>query len=531
MAGRERKRGAARLEPLQRRVRRLVPAPVRRADLTLFRRVASARIPVLGPPLPRLSRAANRSGLWLAIAAGLAAVGGRRGRRAAWRGVLAIAATSASTNLPAKLLTGRERPDLSVVPEVRHLARVPTSTSFPSGHAASAFAFATAVGIELPRLRLPLFGLAGAVAFSRVYTGVHYPGDVLAGAATGSGIALATTGPWPVPDPTPASGATVDPDLLADPDGAGIVLVANADAGNALGSGPEGELREALPGIRILQAESGEELPALLARGVREARVLGVAGGDGSAGFAAAVAHDAGVPLLVVPAGTLNHLAADLGVDEVDATVRAVRQRRAIRMDLGEIDGRVFVNVASIGAYAQLVAHREGLQDRIGKWPAALWCTFRLLVRGRPTEVEVDGRPRRVWLLAFGNGWFRADGLLPRRRDRLDDGMLDVRLIDAEVPFSRARTLLSILVGRAGRSRAYERWGAREVEVRSAEGPLRMAGDGETWVGSDRFVVRKRPSALVVLQPEPDAPEPGASTHHRGSGQEAAATTAGLRRR
>lgn len=525
MAGREPRRGGVFLEPVQRRVRALVPAPIRRLDLAVFRGVARAHIPLLGPLLPRLSRAANRSGLWLAIAAGLTALGGRRGRRAALRGVLALAATSASTNLPAKLLTGRQRPDRTVVPEVRLLARVPASTSFPSGHSASAFAFATAVGLELPRLRVPLFGLAGAVAYSRIYTGVHYPGDVLAGAAVGTGIALATTRSWPLPDPTPATGCPVVPEGLADPDGTGIVLVANADAGNVLGDRPESELREALPGLLVMQAESGEQLPALLARGVRQARVLGVAGGDGSAGLAAEVARDAEVPLLVVPAGTLNNLATDLGVDEVEATVRAVRERRAVRMDLGEIDGRVFVNVASIGAYAHLVARREGLQDRIGKWPAAAWCTLQLLVGGRPTEVEIDGRRRRLWLLSFGNGRFRADGLLPRRRDRLDDGVLDVRLVDAEVPFSRARTLLSILLGRAGRSRAFERWEAEELEVRSEEGPLRMARDGETWIGPDRFVVRILPQALTILQPSPEeAPtDPPADGRHRV--QEAAAVS------
>jgi diacylglycerol kinase family enzyme/membrane-associated phospholipid phosphatase len=487
---------------VQRRVRRLVPAPIRRADLALFRAVARADVPVLGPLLPPLSRAANHSRLWLAIAAGLTWFGGRFGRRAGLRGVLAIGATSALTNLPAKLLAGRTRPELDLVPEVRRLARVPASTSFPSGHAASAFAFASAVAMEQPRLRVPIAGVASAVAFSRVYTGVHYPGDVLAGAAIGVAVARATTRVWPLADDTPATGAAAGLDVPAgDEDGAGVVVVANADAGTALGADPLRRLRTELPGASFVEAESGEDLPHLLHRAARTARVLAVAGGDGSASAGAEAAADAGVPLLVVPGGTLNHLAGDLGLGSVEDAIRAVRAGRAVRADLGVVDGHGFVNAASIGTYPHLVAARERLEARIGKWPAALWALVRVLVTHDPFELEIDGRRRRVWFLFFGNGRFRDDGLAPTRRQRLDEGLLDIRLIDADVPLARTRIVLSLLTGRVGRSAAYERWFAEQVQVRSLDGPLQLAGDGETWQGPQEVTVRKRRGALLLLQP------------------------------
>lgn len=492
------------------RVRRSVPAPIRRADLALFRRVAATRIPLVGPLLPRLSRAANHSRLWIAVAAGLATFGSRGGRRAALRGLLSVAATSALTNLPAKHLTGRDRPDLTIVPEVRHLARIPTSTSFPSGHAASAFAFATGAGLELPRLRLPLFGVATAVASSRVYTGVHYPGDVVVGAAIGAVVAHASTRTWPLPDLRPGVAGVVSDDVpLPDLDGGGIVLVANAGAGTALGERPEQRLRSALPGLRAMEARSGEELPALLDRAAAEARVLGIAGGDGSAGAAAAAAHRAGIPLLIVSAGTLNHLASDLGIAGVEDSIRAVHERRAVAMDLGEVDGRPFVNTASVGLYPHLVTDRERLEDRAGKWPAAMWSLLRLLLTGRPTAVEIDGAPRRIWHLFIGNGIYRNAGLAPHGRSRLDDGQLDVRLIDAEVPWARTRVVLSVLSGRLGRCRAYERWTTSRVELRSRQGRLRLAADGETWNGSDRCSVRTLPRALVVMQPPPRPSDTG----------------------
>lgn len=135
----------------------------------------------------RLSTAANYSRIWLGIAAVLATAGGQPGRRAAVSGVLAIGATSALVNLGVKSLWDRERPDRSStrVPIGRHV-RMPASTSFPSGHSASGFAFATAVGHELPFLTVPLRSLAAAVAYSRVHTGVHYPADAIVGSIIGA---------------------------------------------------------------------------------------------------------------------------------------------------------------------------------------------------------------------------------------------------------------------------------------------------------------------------------------------------------
>jgi len=155
-------------------------------DLAVYRAVASTPSPSLDESLRRLSNAANRSMLWLVMAGGLAVFGGRTGRRAAIAGVAAIGVASATVNLGMKSLYPRERPDRTGagVIEERHV-EMPTSTSFPSGHSASGFAFASAVGREIPALAFPLRLLAGAVAYSRVHTGVHYPGDTVAGSLVG----------------------------------------------------------------------------------------------------------------------------------------------------------------------------------------------------------------------------------------------------------------------------------------------------------------------------------------------------------
>ena len=165
-------------------------------DQAIYSAVASSPTPSLDEPLRRLSNAANNSRLWLAIAALLAVAGGPAGRRAATRGTVAIGATSALVNLGVKPLWSRQRPDRAGagVPEQRDV-RIPDSTSFPSGHAASGFAFASAIGREQPWLGLGLRFLAGAVAYSRVHTGVHYPGDAAVGALIGAGTGQAVRRP------------------------------------------------------------------------------------------------------------------------------------------------------------------------------------------------------------------------------------------------------------------------------------------------------------------------------------------------
>lgn len=164
---------------------------VQRLDRRLMRHSFGARSPALDRILVATTRAANYSRLWLVVAGGLALFRGRRGRRAAWRGLVAIAIAAGVANGPAKLLVRRRRPSSHWQPT---LIRTPRSTSFPSGHTAAAFAFATGASAEEPVLRPVLVPLAGAVAYSRVHTGVHYPSDVAAGMGIGivSGLLAAT---------------------------------------------------------------------------------------------------------------------------------------------------------------------------------------------------------------------------------------------------------------------------------------------------------------------------------------------------
>jgi membrane-associated phospholipid phosphatase len=165
-----------------------------RVDVSVYAAIAQAPTPTLDRAMSLLSRAANHSRLWIAAAVLLGAAGGRTGRGAAGDGLVSVAASSAIVNLVAKPLGRRRRPDrvAQEVPLARHVA-MPRSSSFPSGHSASAFAFATGVGRTMPHSALPLRALAALVAYSRVHTGVHYPGDVTIGSLIGSSVAQVTT--------------------------------------------------------------------------------------------------------------------------------------------------------------------------------------------------------------------------------------------------------------------------------------------------------------------------------------------------
>src|SRR4051794_6445178 len=199
-----------------------------KADLALYRKAARSHAPVLDAVLPRLTRSANHGILWFVVSVLLAA--GNR-RRAAVRGLASLGVSSAVANLPLKYAARRTRPELVPVPLPRRLLNQPTTSSFPSGHSASAGAFATAVAMEEPLIGVPVAALAAGVAYGRVHTGVHYPGDVLAGIALGTASALAVKRIWPSRPSRPA--VVGDAEAPALPDGEGFVLVINEGGGSS----------------------------------------------------------------------------------------------------------------------------------------------------------------------------------------------------------------------------------------------------------------------------------------------------------
>lgn len=270
----------------------------------------------------------------------------------------------------------------------------------------------------------------------------------------------------------------------------------NPGAGSAARAG---ELRRRLPGAVVRECGQGQDLCDLLREAAVGASVLGIEGGDGSANAAITVALETGLPLLVLPGGTLNHLCRDLGIETVDEALAALAAGRAVRADVGMLEGEPFVNTASLGSYPEFVVMREQLERRIGKLPATALAGIRAMITASPSLLEVDGRPTRVWLIFIGNCRYLPDGPAPSVRARLDDGLLDIRLLDAERPYARLRLLVAILAGRAAGSPGLKSWRAERLDVRSIAGPLRTARDGEVGEAErEGFSVTKERAAVVL---------------------------------
>ncbi|MEV5608709.1 phosphatase PAP2 family protein [Streptomyces sp. NPDC052225] len=470
------------------------------ADLRVFEFAAGSHWPGAERILPKLSRAANHGVLWFAVGGALALSGSPKARRAAVRGIASLAVASATINTLGKRSVRRKRPVLDPVPLVRRLKRQPFTTSFPSGHSASAAAFATGVALESRGLGAAVAPLAFSVAASRVYTGAHFPGDVLAGAALGVGAAFAVRGLVPTRDQMPSPGRPLVEDVPALPGGEGLVMVVNTRAGT-----PDKvrALRDALPRAEFVECAGGD-LVAELEKAAPRARALGISGGDGSVNTAAQVAIAHGLPLAVLPGGTLNHFAYDVGIEDAGDLVRALEGGDAVAVDVGRFTSErtsgIFLNTFSLGAYPELVHERERWSSRIGGRLADVVAALQVLRREHPLEVELHGRKRPLWLLFAGNCTYRRMGLTAGRRADLADGVLDVRTVDGgRLP--GVRLLAAALSGPLSHSPFHSATRMTRLRVGGIKPGTPLAYDGEVGECGRELTVDKQHEALRVYRP------------------------------
>jgi undecaprenyl-diphosphatase len=473
-----------------------------------------------------LSGAADHGKLWFAVAAVLVALGKPK---AALRGVASLGLASLVANIVGKTLVGGDRPALTSIPISRRLDRSPTSPSFPSGHTASAVAFATGVALESPAAGAALAPLAVGVGYSRLHTGAHWFSDVAGGAAIGAGAALLKT-VTPLlrflrRSAAPAPTARMI-DLPVLPRGAGAFIVVNPGSGAGLGRpDPRPLLEERFPDARVHELQEGDDLAALVQEqldSTEPPRVLGVCGGDGTV---SAMAHEArlvGLPLLVLPGGTFNHFAKAAALDSLETALDAFEAGEGRRVDVAELRfpagggdavTRTVLNTASVGLYPAFVAEREKHEGRWGKPLAALIAAIRVVRSTSPIEVEIDGPTRTIWSVFVGIDRYYPVTVAPIERRRLDDGLLDIRILSAG-PKPKTRGAVALAFG--GRTDAFvarlpflqgppviDAFTGEALSVRARDVDPGYAHDGEASVETpgEGLALRILPAALEVYSP------------------------------
>jgi diacylglycerol kinase family enzyme len=259
----------------------------------------------------------------------------------------------------------------------------------------------------------------------------------------------------------------------------------------------------------VWHAESGSELAALARRAAQsDSRTVVAGGGDGTINAVAAALLGSDKRLGVLPLGTLNHFAKDLGVPlELDAAVRNLITGREAVVDVGEVNGRVFLNNSSLGLYPRIVRHRDQQRHQLGrgKWPAFAWAllsamhvcpTLRLRLQANGSE-----RVARTPFLFIGNNAYSMDMLRIGARERLDQGALSVYYARGAGRLGVFTLALRSLLGRVAQAGNFETFTAQELRVETRRRSVDVSTDGEVTRLESPLIYRIHPRALRVLVP------------------------------
>jgi len=290
-----------------------------------------------------------------------------------------------------------------------------------------------------------------------------------------------------------------------------IVVILNASAGTAAGHEHIGSeladlFRAAGCNARILVLRPGQDPTDAARDASAQASIVVAAGGDGTVGGVAGGVVNSRASLGIVPLGTLNHFAKDLHIPlDLREAVAVIAGGHRLRVDVGQVNDRVFVNNSSIGVYPDIVHEREALQRQgRSKWLAMAMATIRVLrhYRGVSVRMAVDGRQRN-WQTPFvliGNNEYEIDGIRLGTRARLDQGGLFIHLAPRAGASDLPMLFAKALVKRARQSGAFEIVAATEVTIDTRRGgPLLVAVDGEVARMTTPLRYRTCPLALQVI--------------------------------
>ncbi|PYQ36666.1 MAG: sphingosine kinase [Acidobacteria bacterium] len=292
-----------------------------------------------------------------------------------------------------------------------------------------------------------------------------------------------------------------------------VPVILNRSSGSAEDRDTDDRIRKAFrsAGLEadVQLAATGEEVVALARRAAAGAsEVVVAAGGDGTIGSVASVLLEGEKALGVIPLGTLNHFAKDLEIPtDAEAAARTVVEGRVVRVDVGEVNGRVFVNNSSLGLYPRIVKHRDEQRVRLkwGKWPAFVWATVHALHRHAALDVllSIDGREiRRSTPFVFvGNNAYEIEGFDIGSRDRIDRGELSLYLAPGARPGGLVLLAIRAFLGQLRPARGFEALRTAALTIETRSGRARVATDGEISTLETPLRYRVRPKTLRVVVP------------------------------
>ena len=291
-----------------------------------------------------------------------------------------------------------------------------------------------------------------------------------------------------------------------------IPVIVNATSGN----GPKPDWAElehkfAAAGLqaKVQVMQQGADIaPAVAAAVKRGAQLVVAGGGDGTVSAVAAELAGTDVTLGVLPMGTLNHFAKDLGIGlEQEQAIAVIAAGRQLQVDVGEVNGRIFINNSGLGLYPDIVRDREQRQRRLGhgKWRALLAASI-TAARRYPVltvQVEVEGKTltRRTPFVFIGNNEYKMEGFEIGERAAVDRGELALYITQRMGRFGLLRLAFMALLRRLNQARDFDMLIAREFVVNTGHRRLRVATDGEVTLMVPPLRYRVRPGALRVLVP------------------------------
>lgn len=295
--------------------------------------------------------------------------------------------------------------------------------------------------------------------------------------------------------------------------GGHCVVIVNSSSGTGCPKAYDRELeaRFAAQGVQaqVLLVDGGDAILSAAKKAVAEgARIVVAAGGDGTVSAVASQVAGTETALGVLPMGTLNHFAKDTGIPlDTDEAIAVIAEGHECRADIGEVNGRRFINNSSLGLYPDIVLDRERQRRRLGrgKWKALLAASLHAAKRYPVLDLhlEVDGKPlrRRSAFVFIGNNEYKMEGFEIGERDRLDAGVLSLYVTQRTGRFGLFRLALRALFHRLEQARDFDIVRASEVRIETRRHHLHVATDGEVVTMGTPLHYRVVPRALRVVVP------------------------------